>query len=67
MKPYEVTWWDDLACNICNWVLKTFATEDYRRFVTVVYRLGVAELDRRLYAEVNTEREEQHPWTLSRP
>lgn len=26
MKPYEVTWWDDLACNLCNWALRKLAT-----------------------------------------
>ena len=26
MEPYEVTWWDDLACNLCNWALQRLAS-----------------------------------------
>ena len=41
MKPDEVTWWDDLACNICNWALRKLAANP----AAVFCRVGVDLLD----------------------
>ena len=57
MKPYEVTWWDDLACNICNWALQNLASNP----AAVLCRVRVDLLDWMRYDGDNTEREEQHP------
>lgn len=35
MKPDEETWWDDLACNICNWALRKLATNPAAVFCRV--------------------------------
>ena len=57
MKPGEVTWWDDLACNICNWALQRLASNP----AAVLCRVRVDLLDWMRYDSDNTERKEQHP------
>lgn len=57
MKSYEITWWDDLACNICNWALQRLASHP----AAVLCRVRVDLLDWMRYDGANTEREEQHP------
>ena len=57
MKPYEVTWWDDIACNICNWALRKLATNP----AAVLCRVRVDLLDWMRYDSDNTERKEHHP------
>ena len=57
MKPYEVTWWDDLACNLCNWALQRLASNP----AAVLCRVRVDLLDWMRYDSDNTERKEHHP------
>lgn len=39
---------DKIAHAVANWVLKTFATEEYQQRLEFTYVLGLEELERRL-------------------
>lgn len=42
---------DKIAHAVANWVLKTFATEEYQQQLEFTYVLGLNELERRLKEE----------------
>lgn len=45
-KRWTLGWRDIAVNNVCNWIINSFATKEYRAFIQVTTTLGKLELDK---------------------